>query len=51
MSSVLLVLKKAHKLGHAGIVHPSVDLSKPDLKKKKKEWTEAIRNLRYHINA
>ena len=48
-------VKKKHKrLGHAGIVDHSVDLSIPDFKKsflKKKEWTEAIKNLKYYINA
>ena len=38
-------VKKHIRLGHAGIVDHSVDLSIPDLKKSiKKEWTEAIKN-------
>ena len=38
-------LKKHIRLGHAGIVDHSVDLSIPDFKKStKKEWTEAIKN-------
>ena len=43
--SVSPLLKKHIKLGHAGIVDHSVDLSIPGLRKKKvikKEWTEAI---------
>ena len=47
-------VEKAHKLGHAGIVDHSVDLSIPDffLKSIKKEWTEAIKKiLKYYINA
>ena len=38
--------EKHIRLGHAGIVDHSVDLSIPDFKKsiKKKEWTEAIKN-------
>ncbi|WP_419595907.1 hypothetical protein [Thiolapillus sp.] len=43
--SVSPLLKKHIRLGHAGIVDHSVDLSIPDLKKSiKKEWTEAIKN-------
>ena len=39
------LLKKHIRLGHAGIVGHSVDLSIPDIKKSiKKEWTEAIKN-------
>ena len=43
-------------LGHAGIVDHSVDLSMQDFKKvfQKKgggEWTEAIKKLKYYINA
>ena len=52
--SVPPLLKKHIRLGHAGIVDYSVDLSIPDFKKsiKKKEWTEAIKKiLKYHINA
>ena len=40
-------VKKHIRLGHAGIVDHTVDLSIPDFKKvlkKKKEWTEAIKN-------
>ena len=42
--SVSPLLKKENtRLGHAGIVDHSVDLSIPDFKKSiKKEWTEAI---------
>ena len=41
------VKKKHIRLGHAGIVDHSVDLSIPDFKKvyKKKEWTEAIKKI------
>ena len=43
--SVSPLLKKHVRLGHAGIVDHSVDLSIPDFKKaQKKEWTEAIKN-------
>ena len=37
--------KKHIRLGHAGIVDHSVDLSIPDFKKvkKKKKWTEALK--------
>ena len=51
--SVSPLLKKHIKLGHAGIVDHSVDLSTPDFKKSiKKEWTEAIKKiLKYYINA
>ena len=43
--SGLLLLKKHIRLGHAGIVDHSVDLSIPDLQKSiKEEWTEAIKN-------
>ena len=35
VSSVLPLLKKHIRLGHAGIVDHSVDISVPDLKKKK----------------
>ena len=48
------MLKKHIRLGHAGIVDLSVDLSITDLKKKsikKKEWTEATQELKYYINA
>ena len=44
------LLKKHTRLGHAGIVDHSVDLSKQIKKKKvlkkikKKEWTETIEN-------
>ena len=43
-------VKKKHKrLGHAGIVDHSVDLSIPDFKKiqqqQKKEWREVIQNF------
>ena len=45
---VLPLLKKHIRLGHAGIVDHSVDLSIPDFKKvnikKKKEWAEATKN-------
>ena len=45
VTSVSPLLKKHIRLGHAGIVDHSVDLSIPDLKKSiKKEWTEAIKN-------
>ena len=41
------LLKKHIRLGHAGIVDHSVNLSIPDFKKSiKKEWTEAIKNLK-----
>ena len=50
--SVSPLLKKHIRLGHAAIVDHSVDLSIPDLKKSiKKEWTEAIKILKYYINA
>ncbi|WP_419652633.1 hypothetical protein, partial [Thiolapillus sp.] len=51
--SVSPLLKKHIRLGHAGIVDHSVDLSIPDFKKSiKKEWTEAIKKiLKYYINA
>ena len=43
-------LKKHIRLGHAGIVDHSVDLLIPNLKKKylkkKKEWTEAIKQTK-----
>ena len=49
------VKKKKHiRLGHAGIVDHSVDLSIPDffLKSIKKEWKEGNKkNLKYYINA
>ena len=49
--SVSPLLVKHIKLGHAGIVDHSVDLSIPDIKKStKKEWTEAIKKKNY-INA
>ena len=38
------VKKKHMKLGHTGIVNHSVDLSIPDFKEYKKEWTEATKN-------
>ena len=46
-----LIKKKHIRLGQAGIVDNSVDLSMPDLRKKKKKrskkkWTEAIKNLK-----
>ena len=42
--SVSPLLKKHIRLGHAGIVDHSVDLSIPDFKKVlKKEWTEAMK--------
>ena len=45
--SVSPLLKKHIRLGHAGIVDHYVDLSIPDFKKSiKKEWTEAIKNLK-----
>ena len=41
--SVSPLLKKHIRLGHAGIVDHSVDISTPDKKKSiKKEWTETI---------
>ena len=50
------LLKKHIRLGHAGIMDPSIDLSKADLKKKvlkkekkRKERTEAIK--KYYVNA
>ncbi len=51
--SVSPLLKKHVRLGHAGSVDHSVDLSIPDFKKSmKKEWTEAIKKiLDYYINA
>ena len=49
--SVSPLLKKHIRLGHAGIVDHSVDLSIPILKNIKKEWTEAIKILKYYINA
>ena len=49
---VLALLKKHIRLGHAGIVDDSIDLSIPDFKKSiKKEWIEAIKKLKYYINA
>ena len=52
LPSVSPLLKKHIRLGHAGIVDHSVDLSIPDFKKSiKKEWTEAIKKiLKYYIN-
>ena len=50
--SVLPLLKKHRRLGHAGIADHSVDLSVPDIppppkkKRMKKEWTVAIINLK-----
>ena len=45
--SVSPLLKKHIRLGHAGIVDHSVDLSIPDFKKSiKKEWTEAIKKFK-----
>ena len=41
VSSVSPLLKKHIRLGHAGIVDHSVDLSIPDLKKKEKEMYES----------
>ena len=45
-----IILKKHIRLGHAGILDHPVDLSTPDFtgvyKKKLKEWTEAIKNLK-----
>ena len=50
--SVSPLLKKHIRLGHAGIVDHSVDLSIPDFKKSiKKEWTEAIKKFFKNINA
>ena len=55
--SVSPLLKEHIRLGHAGIVDHSVDLSIPDFKKvkkrkEKKEWTEAIQNNnKNYINA
>ena len=44
--SVLLLLKKHIRLGHAGIMDHLIDISITDLKKSiKKEWTEAIQTL------
>ena len=54
VSSQLKKKKKHIRLGNAGIVDHSVDLSIPDFKKSiKKEWTETIKkkNLKYYINA
>ena len=46
--SVSPLLKKQIRLGHAGIVDYSVDLSIPDFFKSiKKEWTEAIKKNIY----
>ena len=43
----ITLLKKHIRLGHAGIVDHSVDLSIPDFKTSiKKEWTEAIKNTK-----
>ena len=46
--SVSPLLKIHIRLGHAGIVDHSVDLSIPDFKKvgKKMEWTEAIKDFK-----
>ena len=45
VSGITPVKKKHLRLGHAGIVDHSVNLSTPDIKKSiKKEWTEAIKN-------
>ena len=50
--SVSPLLKKHIRLGHAGIVNHSVDLSIPDFfLKYKKKWTEAIKIKKYYINA
>ena len=44
--SVSQMLKKHIRPGHAGIVDHSVDLSKPDLKKKYKKGTDRSNNLK-----
>ena len=51
--SVSPLLKKHIRLGHAGIVDHSVDLSIPDFFLSiKKEWKEAIKKIKdYYINA
>ena len=36
------MFKKHRRLGHAGIVDPSVDLLIPDFSKYKMEWAETI---------
>ena len=43
--SVLPLLNKHIWLGHAGIVGHSVDLSIPERKSIRKEWTEAIKKM------
>ena len=46
------LLKKHIRLGHAGIVDHSVDLSIPDFKKSiKKDWTKGIRKAYKCITA
>ena len=51
--SVSPLLKKHIRLGHAGIVDHSVDLSIPDIKKSiKKEMDRSNKKiLKYYINA
>ena len=49
--SVSPLLKKHIRLGHAGIVNHSVDLSIPDLKKKYKKGMDRNNNEKDHINA
>ena len=50
--SVSPLLKKHIRLGHAGIVDHSVDLSIPDLKKKYKRMDRSnTKILKYYINA
>ena len=44
--SVSPLLKKHIRLGHAGIMDHSVDLSIPEKKSLKKEWTEAIKKFK-----
>ena len=39
------------RLGHTGIVDPSVNLSISGLKKYKKEWTETVKTEKYDINS
>ena len=47
----IALLKKHRRLGHAGIVNHSVDLSIPDLKKKYKKGMDRNNNEKDHINA
>ena len=51
--SVSPLLKKHIRLGHAGIVDHSVDLSIPDLKKEYKKGMDRSNKkiLKYYINA